>query len=153
MIRNGIEAIMGAVVLIGAGAFLWVAYSASTLSSAGGLELSAEFGSIGGLSVGDDVRISGINVGKVVATDLDSQSFVAKVTMAIDETVALPSDSVARIAASSLLGGSYIELVPGLDDEIMTQGDFIYDTRDPVNLTDLLGKAVFSAGSGDGNDG
>jgi hypothetical protein len=29
---------------------------------------------------------------------------------------------------------------------MMGAGDVIYDTRDPVSLTDLLGKAVFSAG-------
>ena len=27
-------------------------------------------------------------------------------------------------------------------------GDMIYDTRDPVSLTDLIGKAVFSTGAG-----
>tara|TARA_B100000927_G_scaffold278356_1_gene260936 strand:+ start:974 stop:1075 length:102 start_codon:yes stop_codon:yes gene_type:complete len=33
---------------------------------------------------------------------------------------------------------------------MMQPGDVIYDTRDPVSLTDLLGKAVFAAG-GDGS--
>jgi hypothetical protein len=28
---------------------------------------------------------------------------------------------------------------------MMQPGEVIYDTRDPVSLTDLLGKAVFSA--------
>jgi hypothetical protein len=30
---------------------------------------------------------------------------------------------------------------------MLQPGDVIYDTRDPVSLTDLLGKAVFAAGS------
>ena len=37
--------------------------------------------------------------------------------------------------------------MPGLSDEMLGVGDVIYDTRDPVSLTDLLGKVVFSQGS------
>jgi hypothetical protein len=29
---------------------------------------------------------------------------------------------------------------------MLQPGDIIYDTRDPVSLTDLLGKAVFAGG-------
>ncbi|MEC7211222.1 MAG: hypothetical protein VXW25_04295, partial [Pseudomonadota bacterium] len=50
--------------------------------------------------------------------------------------------------AASLLGGNYLELIPGADEEMMQPGEVIYDTLDPVSLTDLLGKAVFSAGNG-----
>lgn len=153
MSRNTIETVMGAVVLLVAGVFLWVAYSVTNIQSSDGLELSAEFGAIGSLNIGDDVRISGIKVGKVIAADLDASTFTAKVTMSIDERIALPSDSAARIASSSLLGGSHIELMPGFEDDTLAAGDMIYDTRDPVNLTDLLGKAVFSSGGADGQDG
>jgi phospholipid/cholesterol/gamma-HCH transport system substrate-binding protein len=153
MMRNVIETVMGAVVLLVAGSFLWTAYSVSNISSSDGVELLAEFGAIGTLGIGDDVRISGINVGKVVATELDEKTFAARVTISIDEQIALPSDSVARIAASSLLGGSHVELLPGFEDDVLATGDVIYDTRDPVSLTDLLGKAVFSAGGSDGKDG
>ena len=31
---------------------------------------------------------------------------------------------------------------------MMQPGEVIYDTLDPVSLTDLLGKAVFSGGNG-----
>jgi phospholipid/cholesterol/gamma-HCH transport system substrate-binding protein len=149
MSRNTIETVMGAVVLVIAGVFLWFAYSVTDIKSSDGVRLSAEFGAIGSLNIGDDVRISGINVGKVIATDLDAKTFSAKVTIAIDEQIALPSDSIARITPASLLGGNYIELIPGLEDEVLGTGDVIYDTRDPVNLTDLLGKAVFSGGRGE----
>lgn len=150
MTRNTIETVMGAVVLIVAGVFLWVTYSVTNIQSSDGTVISAEFGAIGSLNIGDDVRISGIKVGKVIAADLDAQSFTAKVTMAVDERLTLPSDTAARIAASSLLGGNFVELMPGFEEDTLSAGDMIYDTRDPVNLSDLLGKAVFSTGaSGD----
>ena len=148
MSRNTIETVMGAVVLIVAGVFLWMAYAVTNIQSSDGTMISAEFGGIGGLNVGDDVRISGIKIGKVTETDLNPKTFGATVTLSIDPSISLPTDSAARIAASSLLGGNHVEILPGFEEDIITSGGMIYDTRDPVNLTDLLGKAVFSGGSG-----
>lgn len=146
MQRNTIETWMGLVVLLIAGSFLWVAYSVSDFSPAGDLELSAEFSTAGGLKIGDDVRLSGISIGKVVDLSLDTESFTANVRLAIADDVALPSDSSARIASASLLGGNYLEIIPGFETDVLANGDTITDTRDPVNLTDLLGKAVFAGG-------
>ena len=150
MSRNTIETVMGAVVLLVAGVFLWLAYSVTDIRSSEGITVKAEFGAIGSLNVGDDVRISGIRVGKVLETELNTQTFGAMVTLSLDDRISLPSDSAARIAASSLLGGSYVDIIPGFEEEYIAEGDMIYDTRDPVSLTDLLGKAVFAAG-GDGD--
>ena len=150
MTRNTIETVMGAVVLMVAGVFLWVAYSVTGVQSAGGTRLTAEFGRIGGLGIGDEVRISGIAVGKVVAAELNNETFAATVIMSVDPRISLPADSSARIAATSLLGGNHVEILPGFEEEMLNDGDRIYDTRDPVNLTDLLGKAVFSGSNSDG---
>ena len=150
MSRNTIETVMGAVVLLVAGVFLWLAYSVTDIRSSEGITVKAEFGAIGSLNVGDDVRISGIRVGKVLETNLNTQTFGAMVTLSLDDRISLPSDSAARIAASSLLGGSYVDIIPGFEEDYIAEGDMIYDTRDPVSLTDLLGKAVFAAG-GDGD--
>jgi len=150
MSRNTIETVMGAVVLLVAGVFLYLAYTATNIQSASGTRLKAEFGSISGLAIGDEVRISGIAIGKVTGTELNEKTFGATVLLSIDDRISLPADTAARIAATSLLGGSHIELIPGFEESILKDGDTIFDTRDPVNLTDLLGKAIFSSGSGDG---
>ena len=72
-------------------------------------------------------------------------TYAARIVMSLDERIRIPADSSARITAASLLGGNYLELIPGADEDMMQPGEVIYDTRDPVSLTDLLGKAVFSA--------
>jgi len=146
MQRNMLEVVMGAVVLLAAAGFIALAYEAADMKGAGGYQIVAEFGSTGGLAVGDDVRISGIKVGQIIAQQLDPVTYVAKVSMSIDPTVKIPSDSSARITSASLLGGNYLELLPGGADKVLETGAIIYDTRDPVSLTDLLGKAVFSSG-------
>ena len=55
-----------------------------------------------------------------------------------------PADTSARITAASLLGGNYqIDVAR----EMLASGAVIYDTRDPVSISDLLGKMVFSSGN------
>ena len=145
MQRNMLETVMGAIVLLTAVAFVSLAYEAANIRGTDGYELEAEFGATGGLSVGDDVRISGIKVGHISRQELDPVTYAARIVMSLDERIRIPADSSARITAASLLGGNYLELIPGADEDMMQPGEVIYDTRDPVSLTDLLGKAVFSA--------
>ena len=145
MQRNMLEAVMGAIVLLTAVAFVSLAYEAANIRGTDGYELEAEFGATGGLSVGDDVRISGIKVGRISRQELDPVTYAARIVMSLDERIRIPADSSARITAASLLGGNYLELIPGADEDMMQPGEVIYDTRDPVSLTDLLSKAVFSA--------
>lgn len=147
MQRSMLETVMGAVVLLAAVAFLSFAYEAANLRGSNGYEIVAEFGATGGLSVGDDVRISGIKVGQITDQQLDPVTYVARIVIALDPEIQIPADSSARITAASLLGGNYLELLPGAEIDMLQPGDVIYDTRDPVSLTDLLGKAVFAAGS------
>jgi phospholipid/cholesterol/gamma-HCH transport system substrate-binding protein len=39
-----------------------------------------------------------------------------------------------------------LELLPGAALDNLQDGAVIYNTRDPISLTDLLGKAVFASG-------
>ena len=145
MQRNTLETIMGALVLVTAAAFFALAYEAADLKGDDGYLIEAEFGATGGLAIGDDVRISGIKVGRIVSQDLDPVTYAARIVMSLDDRIQIPTDSSARITAASLLGGNYLELMPGADEEMMQAGEVIYDTRDPVSLSDRLGKAVFSS--------
>jgi len=145
MQRNMLETVMGAIVLVTAAVFVSLAYEAANISGSDGYEIEAEFGATGGLAVGDDVRISGIKVGRIVRQDLDPVTYAARIVMSLDKRIQIPADSSARITAASLLGGNYLELIPGADEEMLQGGQVIYDTRDPVSLTDLLGKAVFAS--------
>ena len=147
MQRNTLETVMGAIVLLAAAGFVTLAYEAADIKGNGGYEIIAEFGSTGGLSVGDDVRISGIKVGRITEQSLDPITYSARIAMAIAPDIEIPADSSARITAASLLGGNYLELMPGAEDEMLPAGAVIYDTRDPVSISDLLGKMVFSSGN------
>ena len=146
MQRNTLETIMGAIVLLAGMGFVALAYEAANIRGNDGYEIFAEFGSTGGLSVGDDVRISGIKVGQITKQSLDPITYSARIAMAIAPEIQIPADTSARITAASLLGGNYLELMPGADSEMLTAGEVIYTTLDPVSISDLLGKMVFSSG-------
>ena len=144
MKENVLEILVGSVVLI-----LSVVFVIFTLSNTGfqqkGKFINAEFGNVAGLKVGDDVLIAGIKVGEVSSNTLDSKSYLAVVKLNLQNNIFIPEDSVAKISSASLLGGQYVEIIPGASDEMLKDDETIYDTRDPVSLTDLLGQAVFSA--------
>ena len=113
---NMIEAVMGAIVLIIACFFLVFAYTSSKGGIYTGYPLTAQFDRIDGLTVGNDVRISGVKVGNISSVEIDPTTFLAKVVLTVREDLALPIDTAAEITSESLMGGKYIALVPGGDD-------------------------------------
>jgi phospholipid/cholesterol/gamma-HCH transport system substrate-binding protein len=149
MKRNVIEAVLGAVVLVIAAIFLVFAFSVAKVKSTAGYQVSATFDKVGGLERGSDVRISGINVGTVTGQELDPKTFQAQVTMSIAPNIALPSDSEAAIVGDGLLGGKYVNLVPGRADDKIAAGGKITHTRDYQSLEDLVGQIIFLATNSD----
>ena len=149
MKRNAIETVLGAVVLVVAGMFLALAYSSARVATTEGYEITATFLKVGGLQVGSDVRISGINVGTVSDQILNNETYEAEVTMVIDPAVTLPADTVAAIVGDGLLGGKYVDLQPGQSERLLADGDAIQNSRDFQSLEDLVGEIIFLATGGD----
>ena len=50
------------------------------------------------------------------------------------------------IRSENLLGGSYLSLKPGGEDTLLAEGDEIEFTQGSIDVIDLLGKEIFSAG-------
>jgi len=146
MRRSLIETLMGAVVLGVAGLFLVFAYTTADLGRGGGYEVFADFSTVGGLRVGGDVRMSGIKIGSVVRQELDPETFLARVTLSVDASLKLPVDTSASISSEGLLGGNFIDLVPGGADETLPPGGRIQYTQDAVDLMQMLGRFIFSGG-------
>ena len=148
MTRNLLETLLGAVVLIVAIVFLIFAYGSSQVGSGDGYELIARFDRVDGLERGSDVRISGIKVGSVVDQKLDPETFRAEVVFTVRVDVELPLDSSAAVVSNGLLGGKYLQVVPGGDVDVLKPGEEITLTQSAINLEDLIGQAIFSQGGG-----
>ena len=146
MKRNPIETVLGAVVLLVAIMFLGFAYSTASIKSVvGGYQVTAEFLKVGGLTRGSDVRMSGITVGTVSDQQLDPQTFSARVVMTIQSDIKLPTDTEAAIVGDGLMGGKYVNLVPGQAAERIPAGGKITRAREFQSLEDLVGQIIFLA--------
>mgnify|MGYP000965450093 FL=1 len=152
MNHNVIETVLGAVVLVVAAIFLTMALGAADARSVGGYPINANFSKVDGINPGIDVRISGVKVGSVTAMTLDPNTYLAHVTMNIKDDVKLPVDTVAKIASEGLLGGKYMALEPGAEEEMMKPGAQIQYTQASLNLEEMIGKFIFSAADKDKKD-
>jgi len=63
MRNNIIETLIGAIVLVVTGRFLYFAFIHANISTNGGKDYLIKFDKVDGLAVGGDVKISGIKVG------------------------------------------------------------------------------------------
>ncbi len=142
--RNLVETLMGAVVLVVAVGFLWVAYQTAGLKTVDGYEVLANFDRIDGPLEGSDVRMSGIKVGTVTGRRLDPQTYLAVVTMTIDPQVKLPTDTSAQISSDRLLGDKYLSLMPGAEEDMLESGGVIEHTQGSVDIVSLVGRLIFS---------
>lgn len=147
MRHNLVETLMGAVVLVVAFAFLAFAYTNTDIRAVKGYELKARFDRVDGLTVGSDVRLSGIKVGTVTGQELDPHSYQAVVRFSVDPSVKLPEDTSAKITSEGLLGSNYLALSPGASDVMLEPGEDIAYTQGAVDFLSLISK--FADGGGD----
>jgi len=146
--ENAIEALIGALVLALALWFVQFAYLRTERGGGrGGYMLAARFPNSTGVTVGTDVRISGIKVGTVTAQKLDAQSFQAVMQLSVASDVKLPVDTSAAITSEGLLGGNYIALIPGGDPQMLKPGAEITDTQGAQDLMGLVGSFINKTGS------
>ncbi|MBR5130772.1 MAG: outer membrane lipid asymmetry maintenance protein MlaD [Alphaproteobacteria bacterium] len=143
MKKNPVETILGFVVLIFTGLFLFFAASRVDIKHIEGYTITANFSKIGGLEVGSDVRISGIKVGAVMATKLNPQDYTADVELSIDRNVKLPIDTIAGVADVGIMGDKYIRLEPGKSHAILKDGDVISQTHSYKSLEDNISEFIF----------
>src|SRR5690554_5154037 len=113
MQSNLVETLIGAVVVVIAGVFLFYGYTTSGMRSASGYHVKAEFDRVDGLANGSDVRLSGIKIGTVVGQRIDPDNYQAVVTLSLVPDVKIPDDSSAKITSEGLLGSNYIAVTPG----------------------------------------
>lgn len=94
--------------------FLWVTFGGPTPFRAKTYEVKIPFTEATQLAEQSDVRISGVNVGKVQKIELSPDGERAFATTAIDAQYApLPKSTRAILRTKTLLGETYIELSPG----------------------------------------
>ncbi|MEO1732167.1 MAG: outer membrane lipid asymmetry maintenance protein MlaD [Pseudomonadota bacterium] len=145
--HNTAEIVVGGLVLAAAVGFGVYATQATGLAtSTDGYELNALFRSVEGVNVGTDVRLAGVKIGTVTGVELDPETYRAETTFTVRNDVRIPDDSAVVISSEGLLGGNFVEVMPGGSLFYFEPGDEMTDTQGSVSLISLLLRFV----SGDG---
>jgi len=133
------EILTGGAVLAAAVAFLFHAGQATGFGgTAESYAVIASFRSVEGVQPGSDVRLAGVRIGRVESLTLNPATFFADAELSVRKDIALPVDSAVLISSEGLLGGNFVEILPGgaLDniepggeDDLAVQADFVRDPR------------------------
>ena len=137
---NILDAFLGFIILLITGLFVFYVYITvdTKLFKADGLILNARFENIDGIVVGSKVKLSGVNIGAVKSISIDPESFYAVVSMVFDKEFNFPDDTEASVQLEGLLGGSYISILPGGSDVILSNNQEILYTQGSTSLLNLM---------------
>jgi len=146
MSNSKIETTVGALVLLLAIGFLvYLLNSTNLIDNNDGLNLKASFRSADGITTGTDVRMAGVKIGSVTGMRLDPESFRAEVLFSLRNDLKIPDDSGVAVSQDGLLGGSFVEVIPGGSEFELQNGAEFLDTQGSVSLISLLLKFVSSS--------
>jgi phospholipid/cholesterol/gamma-HCH transport system substrate-binding protein len=122
--RYGVLALIGfTAACVGILLYLWLTFGGSIPLRAESYRFDVRFPEAGQLAQEADVRISGVNVGKVKHKQANGQTGVTDATIELQEQYApIPVDTRAILRQKTLLGETYVELTPGRGTRMLADG-------------------------------
>jgi len=115
------------------------------LTEIGGYRLHASYQRVDGLIVGSKVRLAGVEVGDITSIRLGTESERAIVTMRIDDSIDIPTDSVAAIVSDSMFADKFVRIDPGAETSMLADGDRIQYVQNSIDLIGVFEKLVKNA--------
>ncbi len=141
---RAIDFSVGLFILLGLGSVLFLVMQTlgpTQFNPGHSYTLQARFDQIGDLKLRAPVTLAGVTIGRVSRIKVDPVELRAVVELRIDSDFSkLPIDTDASIASKGLLGGRYIALSPGGDEEVLHDRDEIELTQSAILLENLIGK-------------
>ena len=100
----------------------------------------ASFNNVTGISVGSNIKLAGVTVGKVLELKSDDINYTAELVLGIDKKIKIPNDSEIIITSEGLLGGNYVSISPGGSDIFLNPNENFLFTQSSLSLNSLLQK-------------
>ena len=100
----------------------------------------ATFNDVSGISVGSDIKLAGVTVGKVLELKLDEINYTAEMVLGINRKIKIPNDSEIIITSEGLLGGNYVSISPGGSDIFLKANENFSFTQSSLSLNNLIQK-------------
>lgn len=132
---------LGLFVLISLAVFLGTIYFIGKSQNLFGanFQLQAQFKNVSGLSVGNNVLLSGINIGTIKGIDFVSDSTV-KVNMVIRSEVQqyIKTDALATIGSDGLMGDKVLMIAPGTNSHKTVKDNDRIASKEAIGMEDLM---------------
>ncbi|MBW8189476.1 outer membrane lipid asymmetry maintenance protein MlaD [Neiella marina] len=151
MQQRRIEIAVGLFVVLAVASLAILSIKVATWGMTGGQDtytVYARFDNIGGLKERAPIKIGGVVIGRVTGITLESEYYTPVVELRINSRYSeLAETSSASILTSGLLGEQYVGITPGfvIDDiAMLTDGDYITDTKPALVLEDMIGQFLYS---------
>jgi phospholipid/cholesterol/gamma-HCH transport system substrate-binding protein len=147
MKRNTLELAVGLFMLIGFGAFGYLALQLGEvpfLTASSTYILKAEFDNVAGVKKGASVQVAGVVVGEVADVAL-SDSEAALLLLKIDKKLKVPTDSMASVKSQGIIGDKYIQLSLGGDETYFKPDETLVETESSVDIESLISKFAFGS--------
>ncbi|QAU24350.1 outer membrane lipid asymmetry maintenance protein MlaD [Dyella sp. M7H15-1] len=143
----------GLFIVLGFAALAYLATQTSSVANShqgASYTVDAQFANIGQLKERAPVRVAGVRIGQVQSITLASGRDVADVRLSIDKKNSkIPTDSVATIFTSGLLGDQYVGVQYGGAKTYVTDGGHLGLTKSSAPLEELLSKFMGASGAVD----
>ncbi|MBU1566416.1 MAG: outer membrane lipid asymmetry maintenance protein MlaD [Proteobacteria bacterium] len=147
MKQNTIEFAVGVFMLIGFGAFVYLALQLGEvpfLRQGSTYVLKAEFDNVAGIEKGASVQVAGVTVGEVAEIAL-SDNEAALLSLRIEKSLKVSVDSFASVKSQGIIGDKFIQLNLGGDEEKFNPGEIIRETESSVDIESLISKFAFGS--------
>jgi phospholipid/cholesterol/gamma-HCH transport system substrate-binding protein len=146
MKKNYFETLLGTIIIFFSIFAIVKYYNANSLNFVNeSYKLNAKFLKIGGVLIGNDVKLSGVKIGTVSNIELNNEYF-AVVELYINKSINIPSDSMISVNSEGILGNKYLSITPGsLIGKDLLPNQEIKNVLDYQSIEDQVSKIIFLA--------
>ena len=145
MKKNWFESIVGTVILFFSIYAFMIFFEKNSDNEENEIkQIKAKFLKLGGVIVGNDVKLRGIKVGTVSKIIID-ENYFAEVTISINDAINIPLDSDLSIQSEGILGNKYLAINPGNESNFLDSDSYFSKVKDYESIEDQVSKIIFLA--------
>lgn len=145
MQRNYIEAFIGFCIVVLTVGLLWVFFSRNAVNTSSGnlISVTAYFQTVAGVTKGTDVKLGGVKVGRVLEVKLDPETLTPLLTIGLEKSYSIPSDSSFAVRSEGIMGGKFVSVEVGPGQTPITDGQIFYNNQSSLDLESVVSQVVF----------
>ena len=146
MKKSYFETILGTIIIFFSIIFLLAFYRANSSDYISeSYKLKAQFLKVGGIVIGNDVKLSGVKIGTVSDVSLNND-YYAVIEFYINNKIKIPNNSSIMVKSEGILGNKYLSITPGDKDNMnLKPNQEIKNVLDYESIEDQVSKIIFLA--------